>query len=402
MEKQLYLRMENFRLKIENKRIKYGSLTHTRIVQRKYKTETGESMEKPGKKLKKSLIITGVTGAVYASLKYLLPLVVPFLIAYGIALFLKRPVMWLHRHIYWTWKGRRHFFPVAAAGMLLLFWMFGLAAAGCYIAGCKLAQEIRELAEVFPDMWNAFDMTLTKGCYKIENEFHIKSGLIPALVKEWLLDALSGIRKTAMPYLVGNSMNLFQNMIRVISFVFVTVIAVILSLQEMEELRMRREHSLFRQEFAMIGMRIVNVGKAYIKTQGLIMAATMIVCSIGLFLMKNPYYLLIGIVIGILDALPIFGTGTVFIPWIVVKLFQKDWKAVVGLAVIYGICYFLREFMEAKLMGNEVGMTPLETLMAIYIGLLLFGLWGFILGPVGLLLIEDFVKICCDAENDSI
>ena len=128
------------------------------------------------------------------------------------------------------------------------------------------------------------------------------------------------------------------------------------------------------------------------------MFVTMAVCAAGLFLMGNPYYLLLGVAIGILDALPILGTGTVFLPWILAEVFQRDWKSAVCLAVIYGICYFVREIMETKLMGNEVGLSPLETLAAIYVGLLLFGLWGFILGPMGLLLIEDFVKTYCKEE----
>ena len=58
-------------------------------VQKKYKTETGESMGKPDKKLKRILLIIGITGAVYGVFRYLLPLVVPFLLAWGLALMLR-------------------------------------------------------------------------------------------------------------------------------------------------------------------------------------------------------------------------------------------------------------------------------------------------------------------------
>lgn len=355
-------------------------------------------MEKPNKKLKRILMIIGITGAVYVSFRYLLPLVVPFFIAYGIALFLKRPVMWIHQNICWKWRGKRHCFPIAAAGMILLVWLIGLFGTGCYLGGYKLIQECRRLSEAFPRILNGIDRELTGICYKIEGIFHIKSGVVPGLVREGILDMLSNLHKTAMAYLVGNSMSWFQKIIQAAVFFFITIFAVILFLQEMEELRLRRERSVFRQEFAIVSTRIVNVGKAYIKTQGSIMFVTMAVCAVGLFLMGNPYYLLLGVAIGILDALPILGTGTVFLPWILAEVFQRDWKSAVCLAVIYGICYFVREIMETKLMGNEVGLSPLETLAAIYVGLLLFGLWGFILGPMGLLLIEDFVKTYCKEE----
>ena len=59
---------------------------------------------------------------------------------------------------------------------------------------------------------------------------------------------------------------------------------------------------------------------------------------------------------------------------------------------IYLACYFLREILEAKLMGSRVGLSPLETLISMYVGLRLFGILGLILGPVGILLIGDLVK----------
>lgn len=349
-------------------------------------------MGKPSGKLKKIFVIMGITGVVYASIRYLLPLVLPFFISYGIALFLRRPVLWMHRHIAWTWRGKRHGFPIALAGFILLFWLTGLVIAFSYLGGCKLLQEMRRLSEDFPQILDVLDAKLTGSCSKIEEIFHIRKGLIPALVREGITEVLANIRRAAMPYLVGNSMNWFQKGVRGLVVFLVTMMASVLTLQEMDAIHRRRDKSIFREEFALIGERIVNVGRAYLKTQGIIMVATIAICSLGLFLLGNPYYLLAAVAIGFLDALPVFGTGTVFVPWILIEGFQKDWKEALFLLVLYLICYFVREVLETKMMGNEVGLTPLETLMAIYVGLLLFGLWGFLLGPFALLIIEDFVK----------
>ena len=134
------------------------------------------------------------------------------------------------------------------------------------------------------------------------------------------------------------------------------------------------------------------------------MLFTMTMCSAGLFFLGNPYFILFGIGIGLLDALPIFGTGTVFIPWALFSMINKNWKYGIGLMVIYIICYFLREIMEAKIMGGKVGLTPLETLASMYVGLQLFGLLGFILGPIGLLIVEDIVEVyegwCCEDRKE--
>lgn len=106
--------------------------------------------------------------------------------------------------------------------------------------------------------------------------------------------------------------------------------------------------------------------------------------------MGNPYYILAGVGIGILDALPVFGTGTVLIPWTLLCFLRGKWGRGMAVFAIYLLCYFLREILEARLMANQVGLTPLETLVSIYVGLQLFGLWGFLLGPVGILIVKEF------------
>lgn len=114
------------------------------------------------------------------------------------------------------------------------------------------------------------------------------------------------------------------------------------------------------------------------------------VCSTGLYFLGNGYAVLLGVIIGLLDALPVFGTGTVLIPWALFSLVFGNWPYAVGLIVIYVSCYYLREIMEAKLMGGHMGIAPLEMLISMYIGLKLFGVAGFILGPFGFMVIKDW------------
>jgi uncharacterized ion transporter superfamily protein YfcC len=179
--------------------------------------------------------------------------------------------------------------------------------------------------------------------------------------------------------------------------IIVVFLAAILSLQEMEDLRDRRDQSAFRKEFNMIGSRLVQTGKAWFRSQGIILFITTGLCIGGMFLIRNPYYIMAGI--GILDALPIFGTGTVLIPWAVLRLAVGDWKQALVLTAIYLVCYFVRQILEVRMMGGQVGLSPLETLASVYVGLELFGFFGFILGPLGLLLIEDMVEAWTKEEE---
>ena len=212
------------------------------------------------------------------------------------------------------------------------------------------------------------------------------------MVSEMLTNLIQAGKQSAMPALMANSVTVIRWGVGITVVFVVLFLAVVLSLQEMDDLRVRRDLSVFRREFAMIGKRIVHTGKAWFKTQGIILSLITMLCILGMAAIGNPYYIMAGIGIGVLDALPIFGTGTVLIPWSLICLFMGRWGRALALFALYLICYLIREYLETKLMSNQVGLSPLETLAAVYVGLQLFGFPGFILGPLGLLLIEDLVE----------
>ena len=349
-------------------------------------------MGKPSRKLKKILWITGVTGAVYLSFRYLLPLVIPFLFAYGIALLLKPSAGWLSDKIRLTIRGKSVGLSIGAAGALELLLLLLLFGTGIYFGGQKLYEEAGLLMEQFPEWVKQVDIWLTGLCHQMEGMFHIQKNGMVVMAREMLYGLASSLKNTAMPYLFVNSMTIFQCCIKVTVFLVILIVATMLSLQEMEEWKQKRERSVYREEFALISRRLSMAANAYLKTQGTIMTLTMLICSAGLRILGNPYYILAGVGIGILDAFPVFGTGTVLIPWAVLAFFTGNTKTGIIVLLLYVICYFIREILEAKMMGDKVGLSPLETLAAMYVGLQLFGIAGFLLGPIGLLLIEDLVN----------
>lgn len=349
-------------------------------------------MVQPSEKLKKIILIMGVTGAVYVCFKYLLPLVIPFLFAYGIALLLRPSAEWVAGKCRVKVHGRQYGIPVGVAGGVELLLILGLLGVGIYFGGRKLYGELGMLMDQIPVWIEGLDMWLTEICHKMEVYFCLKRNCLVFLVRDMLLGLVSSVKSTAMPYLMINSMTIFGWFVQVTVVWVILMIGVMLTLQEMDSWKARGRRSIFESELVMIKRRLAVVGHAFIKTQGTIMLLTMIVCTVGFWLLGNPYYILGGICLGLLDALPIFGTGTVLIPWAIISLIRGDFGYGIALVVIYVICYFLREIMEAKMMGDKVGLSPLETLISMYVGLQLFGLLGFILGPVGLLLIKDIVS----------
>ena len=97
----------------------------------------------------------------------------------------------------------------------------------------------------------------------------------------------------------------------------------------------------------------------------------------------------VGIGIGFLDALPVFGTGTVFVPWLLICLLQGKYASALILAATYGVCMLTREILEPKLIGNRLGILPIVILMSVYVGVKLYGFGGILLGPLSILLIRE-------------
>ena len=152
---------------------------------------------------------------------------------------------------------------------------------------------------------------------------------------------------------------------------------------------MGKKYPLYEKTKASIQGMLHAVG-GYLKAQSIIMGIIMALSILGVWISgstKAP--IPVGIGIGFLDALPVFGTGTVFVPWILVLALQKRFASAAVLAVTYGICMLTREILEPRLIGNRLGILPIVILMSVYVGVKLYGFGGILLGPLSVLLIRE-------------
>ena len=147
------------------------------------------------------------------------------------------------------------------------------------------------------------------------------------------------------------------------------------------------------REWREVKKELSGAGIAYIKTQTILILLVSTVCSLGLFLLGNPYALLFGVAIGIFDAFPVLGSGLILIPWAAISFLKGDAFAGAVLLTLYGLCQFFREYLEPKLLGGKMGIRPIHSLMSVFIGYELFGIVGLFLGPFGLVLIKCLWRI---------
>lgn len=136
------------------------------------------------------------------------------------------------------------------------------------------------------------------------------------------------------------------------------------------------------QQLSSLGACIKSVLGNWIRAQIKLMGITFFILLTGLLLLRVRFPLLLGLGIAVLDALPIFGTGTILIPWGLLSIISGDFHLGVGLLLLYAVAALSRNVMEPKFLGAQSGGSSLLTLLSIYMGYRLSGVLGMILLPI--------------------
>lgn len=127
----------------------------------------------------------------------------------------------------------------------------------------------------------------------------------------------------------------------------------------------------------------------WLRAQGLLMLITFAELTVGLFLLRVDLALLLAALIALVDALPVFGTGTVLLPWAVLALLAGNWQQALGLVILYGVITTVRSLVEPQLVGKRLGLHPLAALCSMYVGFRALGIAGMILAPLGAMLVKQ-------------
>ncbi len=120
----------------------------------------------------------------------------------------------------------------------------------------------------------------------------------------------------------------------------------------------------------------------FLKAYSILISITAFITIISLKILGMKYIFTIGIIVGLLDILPVLGPGTFFVPWIIWQLITGKTRLALSLLIVYLIISVVRQFLEPKIVGDNIGLHPLATLISLYIGLQLGGVIGMIMGPV--------------------
>lgn len=340
------------------------------------------------KEVRKSMIqllkITIITALIYLSFRYLLKLIYPFIIAYGIAVLLNPLLEKIHE----KWQIKRGI--LSALLVLLTFLVVGGILGGTIYA---LVVQAKKFAK-------NYDMYAYKGaqawdicCERVEDICGIQAGCVERYASLHLPQVWEKCQTTVVPKIMNYSIGYAKGVLVGFSILVVIAVSTILILADYPNIRKKIIDNPIGNLTYRIGRNMKSAGGTYLKAQLIILLIISAICCVGLLLTGNSYAILAGCCIGLCDALPFFGTGTVFIPWLLIKVFCGQYVLAAAYGVIYLICNFTREFLEPKLIGSKLSIHPMMVLISTYIGLCIFGVFGFFLGPVAGLLIAEIYKV---------
>ena len=311
--------------------------------------------------------------------RLLLSLLAPFVAALITAAILNPIVRRLQRRLCWS---RR------ALTMVLLVVLFGLLGAGLGFLGYIAGQEIVALAQNRDG--------LLESLQRMMDQLQALSDRLWALVPEQLSDPMQEAMTGLLNWLNQTTPALVQRLadyttnkaMGVPSFcvaLVVYVMAAYFLTADYPYLRARAARGMDQGLLAFLGeVRTVALGAfgGYLKAELLLSVGVFFILLGGFVLTRQPYGLLLALGLAVLDFIPIVGAGTVMVPWAVVELITRNFSSAISLMVIWGVIALFRRAMEPKFVGDQTGLSPVLSLLSVYVGMKLGGVLGMILGPV--------------------
>ncbi len=320
-------------------------------------------------------------GAVcYFFVKYLLGIVAPLIIAYLLSCIISRPVNFLSKKTVLPKKP-----------LTILFTLFILTAFGAliYLIGYLLILQGSELINALPDILTSIVADIELAMAPLNDLL----ASIPGFPQGGELTLSELLANMELPQIsVSGAYSSLSSAISSVPYVLFTLVFVFVSTYYLTSERVKI--SAFVRKC--LGRRIYSAVKQlrdflftsvfrWIKTQGILISITFVELLIAFSLLKQPHALLFAALIAIIDAFPILGVGTVLIPWAAIEVLTGDFAHGAILLLVYGIVLIVRNSIEPKILGIQLGLDPFVTLLSIYFGFVLAGFFGMFLLPLTVL-----------------
>ena len=307
----------------------------------------------------------------------------PFVVGWVIALIANPLVRFLDEKIRIRRKAGSAIVIVAAIALVI--------GAG-YWVGSILVREAIGFVHELPRIWEALEEDVgNAGSLILSLGRYLPDNLEEQLAN--LMDSMTGFLSSIANELGTPTVSAVGNFARNIPSIFISVIMCLLSSYFFVAEREEVIHTLqkyvaagFREKWTVMYSSMMSAVGGYFKAQFKIGIWMYFLLLIGLLILKVDYAAIIALGIAVLDFFPVFGTGTVLVPWAVIKILGADYKMALGLLIIWGVGQLARQLIQPKIVGDSIGVPAIPTLFLLFIGYRVGGVGGMILAvPLGII-----------------
>jgi sporulation integral membrane protein YtvI len=335
-------------------------------------------------------------GLFYVFIKYCLGVLAPFIIAFILAYALQRPIKWAKKKLRLKSHGIISFLLV----LLVVCIVFGALS----IAVLVLFNELKSFASYLTTQFSSIDeLIVTLENYAMGVIVRLPES-VRGTIGDYVTNAFDSLGKgqseldlSMLSAPLSGAWSVVKSLPSTILSVVVAVVSCFFMANDYDKVKdlflsffseSKRKNVIKTKRSAT--RALAKLFKAYIT----IMAITFAEMFLGLFLLKligvydGSYIAIISFVTCIIDIIPVLGTGTVLIPWAVYNLIFGNFGMGVGLLVIYAVITVIRQIVEPKLVANEAGLPAIVTIMAMFLGVRIFGAFGIILLPFTVIILK--------------
>lgn len=325
---------------------------------------------------------------VFLSIQFIMPYFLPFVIALVLAVLIDPLVGFLEKKK--LSRGLAVFFSLAVF-LLIFFLLVVVMVSQVYIQLERLIRNLPEYEKLGQDLlWIA------------DQDIHItellESWELPPAISRTIDDNLESLYQQGLA-LLSSIIDFFLDVIRSLPNIFIiTVIIFIATFFFSRDRTMILAAFLnfvpkpWKEDVRSLLKEIATAVFGFIRAISILISITIIISIVGLELLSSEYSLIMAFTAGILDLIPVIGPSLIYIPWAVISFFTGDIAFGMGLLIIYLIIAVVRQVAEARILGQSIGIHPLATLISIYVGLRIFGVSGFFIGPGLLILLKSIYR----------
>jgi sporulation integral membrane protein YtvI len=329
------------------------------------------------------IYIALILGISYFALKHILPVLMPFVIGLVVATSLKGIIDRIAE--------RFHLKRIIVSTVMLIVF-YCLIALLITLVGAKLISYLQTLFSQLPKFYK---QTIEPAIISITDNVQLRfpeietyfNNLIDT-INDTIFSFLSDMSSTVLSAITGIAGQIPSLLIKFI-FTIVSSFFFTIDYHRISDFVLRQFSEKKAKAMINIKQDIIGTLFKFLKGYITLMLITFFELSIGFMILRIPNPFLIAAVVSIVDILPILGTGAVLIPWSIIAFAFSNTPLGIGMLLLYLVITAVRQFLEPKIIGKQIGLHPIVTLISIFVGAQLLGVVGIFLLPVTVTILKQ-------------